>query len=323
MKRKYLSFIGILGICLMLTGCCISHDWQEATCTDPKSCSKCEETEGEALGHNWVEATCTEAKKCVVCGETEGVMLSHVWVDATCTEPKTCSLCGEVEGEALGHDLSEATYLQPATCTVCGVTEGTTLQPTASKEEIAELQNRVDAFVETYNTGNQDVIKALANFHATDMNDEDIEMLIQSYNKAFNDEFDYTWCVVSVPMAFYNNTNEGLIEQYTFEDYILATSNAINSYLEVAQEDKEKMTIWGIMLFATMEYVEEIAKGNPTVLDIIPYEEPMAIDGMCVKAHSYGILDVNGELYYAYLLPENKIVDIYPADEEYFNFTNN
>lgn len=54
-----------------------SHDWQEATCTTAKICSKCEETEGEALGHNWVpakERVWTESKllnysQCMVCKE--------------------------------------------------------------------------------------------------------------------------------------------------------------------------------------------------------------------------------------------------------------
>lgn len=58
---------------------------------------------GSALGHDWVDATCTTPKTCKVCGETEGEALGHDWNEATCTTPKTCSVCGETEGEALGH----------------------------------------------------------------------------------------------------------------------------------------------------------------------------------------------------------------------------
>lgn len=36
---------------VLLTGCCLRHDWQEATCTAPKTCSVCGATEGELAGH--------------------------------------------------------------------------------------------------------------------------------------------------------------------------------------------------------------------------------------------------------------------------------
>ncbi|MCM1224201.1 MAG: hypothetical protein NC548_58090 [Lachnospiraceae bacterium] len=48
------------------------HEWAEATCTAPKTCNKCEATEGAALGHTWVDATFSEPKTCSVCGATEG-----------------------------------------------------------------------------------------------------------------------------------------------------------------------------------------------------------------------------------------------------------
>lgn len=48
------------------------HEWVDATCEEPKHCSKCGETEGEALGHTLTEATYHEAATCTVCGKTEG-----------------------------------------------------------------------------------------------------------------------------------------------------------------------------------------------------------------------------------------------------------
>ena len=39
---------------------CEEHTWDEATCTDPETCSVCGATQGEALGHNYVEGVCTE-----------------------------------------------------------------------------------------------------------------------------------------------------------------------------------------------------------------------------------------------------------------------
>lgn len=80
------------------------HKWMDATCEEPKTCSRCDKTKGEALGHTWEDATCTAPKTCSVCEKTEGEALGHTWVDATCEAPKTCSVCKETEGEALGHD---------------------------------------------------------------------------------------------------------------------------------------------------------------------------------------------------------------------------
>lgn len=99
MKKRLLTLLSAAVLCGMVSGCCISHDWQEATCTAPKTCAKCGETEGEPLAHTWVDATCTEAKHCSVCGTTEGEPLPHEWVEATYETPKTCSVCGTTEGE--------------------------------------------------------------------------------------------------------------------------------------------------------------------------------------------------------------------------------
>ena len=103
------------------------HIWKEATCETPKTCMKCEATEGSALGHSWKEATCEAPKTCTVCGKTEGSALGHSWKEATCETPKTCTVCGKTEGEALGHSWKAADCTHPKTCTVCGKTEGEAL----------------------------------------------------------------------------------------------------------------------------------------------------------------------------------------------------
>lgn len=64
--------------------------------------------------HKWTPSTCTEPKTCSLCGETEGSALGHDWKDADYENPKTCSRCGETEGEplevqALAGQWSEAT----------------------------------------------------------------------------------------------------------------------------------------------------------------------------------------------------------------------
>lgn len=103
MKRKIaIAALAVLMLSL-LTGCC-SHVWYAATCTTPKTCQECGETEGEALGHTWEEATCTTPKTCTVCKETEGEAPGHTWEEATTEAPKTCTVCKETEGEKIDTD---------------------------------------------------------------------------------------------------------------------------------------------------------------------------------------------------------------------------
>lgn len=139
MKKFLYSFMVISTLTILLTGCCTSHDWQEATCTQPMTCSKCGKTEGETLEHTWQEATCAQPKTCSVCGATEGTTLPHTWQDATCTQPKTCSVCGATEGNPIEHTPSEWVVDTPATCiaegsqhSVCAVC-GNTITQTIKK----------------------------------------------------------------------------------------------------------------------------------------------------------------------------------------------
>ena len=47
-----------LALILCLSGCACKHEWAEATCTEPKTCTKCGETEGDPLEHTpgeWVQ----------------------------------------------------------------------------------------------------------------------------------------------------------------------------------------------------------------------------------------------------------------------------
>ncbi len=124
MKRFGLMILSLL-VCAALTGCCMSHEWQEATCAAPRTCAKCGKTEGETLAHTWQEATCAAPKTCSVCQAAEGELGDHVWQEATCAGPKTCTLCGKTEGVVLDHTWVEATLRTPRTCTACGETEGT------------------------------------------------------------------------------------------------------------------------------------------------------------------------------------------------------
>ena len=106
----------------------------------------------EECAHKWVEATCTEPKTCSICGKTDGDALGHSYQEAvtapTCTEEgyttHTCSRCGDSYVDtyvsAAGHDwddgvvTKEPTYsetgIRTYTCKNCGETK---------TEEIAKL----------------------------------------------------------------------------------------------------------------------------------------------------------------------------------------
>lgn len=120
MSKKYIFGLLIILPILFLSGCCLSHEWSEATCTEPATCIECGQIKGRALGHLWSESTCAVPQTCVDCNETKGETLDHTWVEATCTTAKTCSVCGEVEGEPLEHSIIASTCTSPQSCKVCG-----------------------------------------------------------------------------------------------------------------------------------------------------------------------------------------------------------
>lgn len=101
MKRKSLTSIFILLLAFSLTACSCKHEWTEATCTAPKTCSLCQKAEGEPLRHSWNDATCTTPKICSSCKETEGKELGHDYkeettfdyVSAVTTTAQICNRC--------------------------------------------------------------------------------------------------------------------------------------------------------------------------------------------------------------------------------------
>jgi len=127
MKRTIWSVILVIVFAFCLTACGCEHEWKDATCTAPKTCTLCDATEGEVAPHQWQDATCLAPMTCKDCGATEGDVADHVWKEATCTAAKTCETCGETEGEALGHTWADATCTEPKTCSVCAEQEGEAL----------------------------------------------------------------------------------------------------------------------------------------------------------------------------------------------------
>lgn len=109
----------IASICIIVNYC--DHEWEAATCTNPKVCKKCEKTKGEALGHRTTKATCVEASRYKRCKKVIGVPADHeygeykVVKEATFEEDgekeRTCSVCGYVEHEKIEKKDKKA-YLE-------------------------------------------------------------------------------------------------------------------------------------------------------------------------------------------------------------------
>lgn len=72
------------------------HNWTEATCQSPKTCTVCQLKEG-SLGHKWKSATCYTPKTCEICGVTEGINYDHDWTEETENSPSKCIYCQEIK----------------------------------------------------------------------------------------------------------------------------------------------------------------------------------------------------------------------------------
>ena len=111
----FASFAGYFFFSPYTVKWCCYHHISDATCTEPKTCSRCGQTWGISIGHNWQTATCTEPKTCTVSGTTEGSANGHDWSPATCTLAQRCKVCGHRGEPSLGHDVKD--YI----CTRCGI----------------------------------------------------------------------------------------------------------------------------------------------------------------------------------------------------------
>ncbi len=112
-----------------------SHHWGEwsvktqATCTETgtreRKCFDCGKAETSSIGilsHTWEDATCTEPKTCTVCQATEGATVAHTGGSATCKSKAECSLCGTKYGELAAHtpNLDDGDCTTAITCSICG-----------------------------------------------------------------------------------------------------------------------------------------------------------------------------------------------------------
>ena len=136
MKGSKKIIIGFLALLLLagaflLASCnddTCEHQWSPATCTLPKTCSKCSEIEGKALGHTPIadDGDCTTATTCSSCGKVlNAAAKEHTGGEATCEQKAKCSVCKKEYGELIEHtwNSDSATEENDKHCTVCGYVE--------------------------------------------------------------------------------------------------------------------------------------------------------------------------------------------------------
>ena len=260
MKKKMIVAALMPLFMIMLTGCHLGHDWQEATCTTPRTCLKGGETEGEALG--------------------------HTWVDSNCTEPKHCSVCGETEGKALGHKLgSEATYQLPAYCSVCGEAVG---EPLEADFDVLGLvcDMEVGKFYDYITTckRNQD-LKTVAAMAITDYN-------ILESDDTHEAKEGYEWRIVSFDLAFYdqNARDYGYMYGYQMVDYY-NNSLLLDSMEQSDEEDNaskylvnyngEDCEAYAYVRDSSVGWVDHVA----TIFVTYEFQVPVGYDGIVIHAY--------------------------------------
>ncbi len=129
-----------------------SHNYTDATCTKPQTCTKCGAISGTALGHTYSNATCTTPQTCKICGATAGSAAGHKWKSATCTHPETCSVCNLTQGDALGHNMGLTK------CSRCDYTDYSAIAKSYSKVTAYDSKTGEDLEVTNVSVSNAGIL---------------------------------------------------------------------------------------------------------------------------------------------------------------------
>ena len=260
MKKKLIVAAFMPLFMILLTGCHLRHDWQEATCTSPRTC--------------------------LTGGETEGDVLGHTWVDATCTEPKHCSVCGETEGRALGHNIrGEATYQSPAFCSVCGEA---VIEPLEADFDalgwVCDME--VGEFYDYTTTCRKDQnIKTVAAMVVTDYN-------ILESDDTHEAKEGYEWRIVSFDLIFsdQNARDYGYLYGYQMADYY-DNSLLFDSIEEAGEKDNastylvnyngEEREAYAYVRDSSVGWIDHMA----AVVVTYEFQVPVGYDGIVIHAY--------------------------------------
>ena len=105
----------------------VTHDFADADCLNPKTCTVCGKTEGSALGHEWTTPDvdlCEVQSTCSRCGATDGENKEHTPEndDNDCSTALNCGVCGKEILAAGEHspEKDDGNCTTEQKCTVCG-----------------------------------------------------------------------------------------------------------------------------------------------------------------------------------------------------------
>ena len=111
-------FMLIVVLAFSLSSCECNHEWQEATCTTQKTCTKCGEKSGLPLWHDYVRVACNEYMRCSRCGANTSEKLTHQYV-GECDKIGVCYYCNEQSPEVLEHRYDGNVKTGVLKCTNC------------------------------------------------------------------------------------------------------------------------------------------------------------------------------------------------------------
>ena len=289
MKKYNLMLLSFLLWAAVLAGCSCQHEWQDATCTAPKTCAKCAATEGDVLAHNWKEADCVTPKTCSLCGITEGKPLGHNWEEATCTTAKTCSRCAVTEGQPLGHTWEgEATLYTAPVCAVCSA-QGEPLPGYFARNGLMPNTQAYQAMDYTTNTNVRPDLDTIGIFLVS-------EVQVFESDKTHRAKKGYEWRSVDISILFSDNRS-GL-----YGANVACTRGDYYQELELKQVTKkqERFTVTyngkDYKCLANYENMGFTFTDTSNIFQLSFYVQvPTGYDGV-VLAFYHGSIDINGRL---------------------------
>ena len=203
-------------------------------------------------GHvcSFASATCVEPRTCTICGKTEGEALGHDYAAATCTKPKFCRRCGAVDGKMLGHEWEPATYSAPETCRRCNETRGEKLKPTPTPKPSYKVGDTVTFGTYSQMSGGG---SAPIEWRVLDVKNNEVLLLSEKileayyYNRLADNT---TWADCSLRGwlngDFYNSAFNNAEKQRIVEASITAETNPFSSYAVAGNNTRDRVFILSI-----------------------------------------------------------------------------
>ncbi len=298
---------GIFGISRLQSGNTASQKTVSETSVTTDEVMLCED------GHTWQDATCSAPRTCKVCGETEGEPLEHSWIEATCQAPRTCGVCGETEGEASEHSWIEANYQAPQTCEICGETEGEVLpayyETTGLASRFLDPSGEYEITLSCLEEGFHTVGKFSVDSYAVISGDEDHEAL---------DGYEWMMITFKLHLDDDNMWNYGLNRWWDLWDsyYIPSTFRDNRENEDLHSTGKSYIVNWNGMdytdgLIITNSHntgwlVDEDGNNYVDAFVDVAVRLPLGYDGFVFVIESYEV-DIPANTYMADFITDNAL----------------